>query len=144
MPTLTRKTNKKWGVYTWTPEQQLASWRKYSRSAKGIFNTFRSSCIRHKNDRLNITQEEFIKWYIIIEKVCHYCGITQEEWNNGTTKRNKRFHRLTIDRKDNNKPYEIGNIAISCFTCNMIKADIFTEEEMIIIGLVIKNKRKNI
>ena len=45
----------------------------------------------------------------------------------------------------NDKGYETGNMALSCQLCNSIKSDFFTDEEMIGIGRIIKNKfKKNI
>ena len=50
---------------------------------------------------------------------------------------NKGF-RLEIDRKDNNKGYEKGNLALCCCRCNTIKSDFFTEEEMFKVGAIIE------
>jgi hypothetical protein len=49
-------------------------------------------------------------------------------------------NRLTVDRLDNNKGYENGNLALSCMRCNGVKSDYFTEEEMLKIGKIIYDK----
>jgi len=40
-------------------------------------------------------------------------------------------NKLTLDRKNNNKPYTIKNIALACCRCNYIKSNLFTYKEMI-------------
>lgn len=49
-------------------------------------------------------------------------------------------NRLTIDRKNNNGNYCIDNIVLACYRCNTIKGDFFTEQEMLKIGKIIKER----
>lgn len=135
-----RKTNRKWGINTYTAEKRKISWMKYSKTSKGIYANLKSSCVRKKNSRLVISRKDFIEWYDSQEKKCCYCNITQSDWIKGKDKRHKWYKRLTIDRIDNNKGYEVGNIALCCQLCNSIKNDFFSHSEMIKIGQIIKNK----
>ena len=137
-----RKTKKRWGVYTFTKEDQRKSWRKYAKTDKGVYASLKSSCEYKKNSRLKISKEDFIDWYSKEEKKCRYCSITEIEWKNGISKRHRWYKRLTIERIDNSKGYELGNLALSCQLCNSIKSDFFEDSEMIIIGRVIKDKLK--
>lgn len=136
-----RKTKKRWGIITYTKEDQRRAWKKYTRTSKGIYGGLKTSCKQKKNNRLKISQQDFINWYEKELKVCHYCSITLEEWLLQVGGRSNWYKRLTIDRKDNNKDYELGNLVLCCYNCNTVKADIFTEQEMLEIGKIIKRKR---
>ena len=79
-----------------------------------------------------ITEEEFINWYNSQEKKCIYCGRTQEEIEKNPRKQaNGIERRLSIDRLDNTKGYEIGNLGLACFECNTFKGCNFTYWQMI-------------
>lgn len=76
-----------------------------------------------------LPRDEFIKWYESQSKECYYCGIKP----NGK--------RLTIDRMDNKKSYEKGNIVLACRECNSVKGSILTADEMKIVGEIVMKKR---
>lgn len=105
-------------------------------SPSGIYSALKS---RAKQRKINFSLEKvlFIDWYISQEQKCHYCGKTLEQINE---KKFGRTNKLTIDRKDNKKGYEINNIILACMRCNYIKSDYFTEQEMLQIGQIIKNR----
>lgn len=71
------------------------------------------------------TKDEFIDWFPKGVLFCHYCRRELGEYKNGD------LWGLTIDRLDNNKPYELGNIAIACRRCNSMKGSWLTEEQML-------------
>jgi len=76
---------------------------------------------------------EFSKWYIEQEKVCFYCGIPLEVWEalfNG----HQNKYSLSIDRKDNNRGYELDNLVLACSKCNVSKNDLFTCNEWVEIA----------
>lgn len=78
---------------------------------------------------LEMTLEEFSNWYSSQEKVCVYCGVdikTYKELNP-----NKNHSRLSIDKKDSSKNYSLENICIACSTCNSVKSNILTHDEML-------------
>ncbi len=83
-------------------------------------------------------KEEFINWFENTPHICDYCGVSEEDWK----KNNKKS--LEIDRKDNDLAYEISNMTFACRTCNIVKSNIMTYEEMKEIALkYITPKLKN-
>lgn len=75
----------------------------------------------------NITKEQLSD--IIYNSKCIYCGDT---------------HNIGLDRIDNNRGHEIGNVVPCCYECNIARGNNFSFEEMLILGKTIrqiKNKR---
>ena len=98
---------------------------------KIIFNDLKYHSPRRKiPQEFLLIEQEFINWYNSQEKKCIYCGRTQEEIEKNPRKQaNGIERRLSIDRKDNNKGYEINNISLSCYKCNQEKSYNFTQWE---------------
>jgi len=114
--------------------------RNYDRSPKGIYKKLRHS---ERIWEVRMTQEEFIAWYKLQPKKCYYCGLKENQLSKVEDKYNNRTHRMTIDRIDSKKHYELGNIVLCCLRCNHIKGDFFTQSEMEKIGsMFIKLKWK--
>jgi len=109
--------------------------RIYAKSSKGIFVALKHSAKERKIDFF-INQNDFINWYNNQDKFCYYCKKSEQEINNEI---NSHWHRLTIDRKDNNKGYNLNNLVLCCYSCNRIKSNIFSFIEMIKIGKIIYN-----
>lgn len=114
-------------------------YKKWANTASGIYTTLKN---RGRKD-FDLSKNDFVKWYEKQEKKCTYCMFTLDEirllpypYNrkNGLTK-------LSIDRKDNNVGYTIENITLSCFTCNTIKNNFLSYEEMKKIGKTIINPK---
>ncbi len=121
---------------------ELKEYKKiYQKTPKSIFAQIKCRSKR-KNTNIHITEIVFINWYNNQEKKCYYCNRTLEEikQNSIETERNKKC-RLTIDRKDNNEGYSLDNIVLACNRCNMTKSSYFTEQEMLEIGKIIKNRK---
>lgn len=74
----------------------------------------------------------FTEWYHSTPKLCCYCDVTQEilELINGANV-NRILH---IDRMNNDKGYEIENMAFSCGACNVVKNAYLTYNEMRYVG----------
>lgn len=72
-----------------------------------------------------IDLETFVQWHSESPKLCHYCGVSENEL--GRTGRKKNM--LTVDRKNNRIGYELSNLCLACFRCNNMKSNFFTEEE---------------
>jgi hypothetical protein len=87
---------------------------------------------------LKISKEDFVDWYNSQEKICFYCKRTYEQCQIDPL--NRKVHRLTIDRVDNNDGYKKGNLALACLRCNAIKNNYFTKDEMLKIGKIIYDK----
>ena len=83
---------------------------------------------RLKKYPVSFSKKEFAIWYNSQPKICSYCEITMED---SFKLQNKR---LTIDRINNKKGYDLNNICLACFRCNAIKSDFFNKEEMGKIG----------
>jgi len=78
----------------------------------------------------DIEQSVFVDWYTKVEKRCIYCEVHEKDWIKLGNNYSKRYKRLTIDRMDNAIGYEIDNIVLACFRCNIIKSDILSVKEM--------------
>ena len=131
-------------------ESHKEQYRKYRREWRynnpaGIYATIKDGLDRKKMPRkilVKISKEEFIEWYNSQEQICFYCKRIYEEtrieaktYNNGW-----KVNRLTIDRVDNTKGYEKGNIVLACSRCNSIKGNYFSKDEMLRIGEIIRGK----
>jgi len=126
----------------WCKECNRRRSKAFRQSPSGIYtlikgrNTFRRN---HPNQfqlpkPVNITREEFIAWYNSQEKICHYCGLTEKEAKKYITFCSGRFGRLTIDCKDNDLGYTVGNLVLACYKCNITKNDMLTHDEMMYVG----------
>ena len=51
---------------------------------------------------------------------------------------------MTIDRRDNEKGYVEGNLVKACVVCNMVKAGIMDEEEMLFVGPHLRRRLEEI
>lgn len=96
-----------------------------------------------KRKKRAISKTDFIEWYTSQEKKCIYYGIYEKNLRNDIFRKNRNSYRLEIDRINNNKMYEKGNLALACKMCNQMKSYIFTFKEMQVIGKMIKKKRES-
>lgn len=126
-------------------EKNIEKYREYRRNYKcfnprGIFSSLKSGAKR-RGIAVEFTIDEFVQWwnyYNRDEAYCHYCLRTMAEIRRYPDSVNERAKRLTIDRANNNEPYTLVNIRPSCYRCNSIKGDYFSEQEMKQIGRIIK------
>lgn len=111
---------------------------------KYIFDTLIISSKR-RNIKVNFCLSEFRKWYNKQEKQCYYCNLQEKDIKkNIKLMPRKNVKRLTLDRLDCKKEYELTNLVLSCLRCNQIKSNFFTEREMKEIGqFYVKKKWKN-
>jgi endogenous inhibitor of DNA gyrase (YacG/DUF329 family) len=113
---------------------------KWFFSSIGIYYLTRTRA-KNRDIEFNITKEDFINWYDNQNKKCIYCDRTEEQIKSSPRMgKDRTERRLSIDRLDNNKGYEMGNIGLACKKCNMIKSSEFTYEEMLEIGKIIKKR----
>ena len=59
--------------------------------------------------------------------ICHYCNGPLELAGGG------------LDRIGNEPYYSVANTVPCCVVCNMVKSDVFTYDEMVVLGRVIRN-----
>ena len=94
-----------------------------------------------------LSKHEFEEWYRKQDKKCAYCDLTLEEIRKLPYPYNRKngLLKYSIDRKDSNLGYQIDNLALCCFTCNTIKNNLLSYEEMKIIGeKILKPKLKKL
>jgi hypothetical protein len=77
---------------------------------------------------------DFYNWYMSNEKVCCYCGISQEKLTaiklNGWETKRRRGAKLEVERVDADlNEYSSNNCALACYFCNNHKSDIITEDD---------------
>ena len=96
--------------------------RAYRLTPRGRYNFLKN---RNRREVL-FSIDEFVDWYNSQPLVCHYCGqlLTMN-------KDKKEWQTITIDRKDNNLPYTLSNIALCCHRCNEVKSRWLTEKQML-------------
>jgi len=124
-------------IATYAKERRHANWdktqltqKRYFNSPKGIYKILKRKILYYGKKSFNLDQDEFIEWYTNTPKICHYCDIPIEIWNKLDRPHSKRYKRLTIDRLNSKVGYQLDNIVLACFTCNIIKSDLLTPEEM--------------
>lgn len=105
-------------------------WKQYTQTPSGIYTAIRARVRYYKNKIFKITREEFVKWYVSIEKRCAYCDVREEDLRRLGDTYNNKAHRLTVDCIENKKGYIAGNLVLACLRCNSIKSDLFSHKEM--------------
>jgi hypothetical protein len=112
--------------------------RKHNLSPKRIFEIVKYNAEKRKIP-ININEYEFTTWWNNSSNNCYYC---KRELQAADEFFGKRTGRLSVDRIENQKGYELDNIVKACWLCNRIKADIFTKDEMLEIGKVISTLKR--
>lgn len=127
-----RGYEREWRRRDW--QGYLAKVRQYRRTPGGYYSSFKNRKLQVKFSR-----QEFVEWDFKQIRACFYCGIPENTMlllpdfyqKRGTSD----FHRLTINRKDNNiRFYTLDNIVLACPRCNETKGAIFSAEEFIEIA----------
>lgn len=124
--------------YYWKNYKQInTNKKKYFASPQGIYCTLNTNA-KKRNIKICFSKAEFINWHNNQNKICFYCKLAFKD----ISKRNfnKRYKRLTIDRKEPKKSYTLHNIVLACIRCNFIKSNYFTVKEMLKIGKIINKK----
>jgi len=82
-----------------------------------------------------MSRPEFVAWYVDQPDCCAYCGLTIAEAKRLRLRTaGGYFVSWDIDRIDPTRPYEAGNLTLSCFACNTAKGAHLTAEEARIVG----------
>lgn len=89
----------------------------------GHFNNVRTMAIR-RGKVWELTESE---WRKLISMPCFYCGCPNDP-ETGTG----------LDRLDNTRGYILGNVESCCFECNTARNNLFTVDEMKILGQAIR------
>lgn len=105
-------------------EQHLRTNREASKNSKRKLYTVQKGRAKQRGIQFTFSENEFYDWINLQKRECHYCKITEAqlmEW------KDRKDRLLTIDRKDNAKGYELGNVCLACMKCNALKSNFFSE-----------------
>lgn len=107
----------------------------YSTALNGVYKSYQYSA-KKRNHNFNLNLKQF---YDLILQNCYYCGIPPNIWRifNET-------HFIIsngIDRVNNKKGYEIGNVVACCQNCNRSKKDLSIEDFKIYVTRLIDNSK---
>jgi hypothetical protein len=89
-----------------------------------IFANYQRSA-KKRNIEFKLTKEQFLS---LIERDCHYCNKTPSQIINKVANGIIKYN--GVDRVDNSKGYEIGNVVACCKICNRAK-DVMSEDEFL-------------
>lgn len=120
---------KKWDAEH--PESRAKSIKKYKEAnpEKMLLSKYKITD-KQKHQTCDLT----VKWLKlnITNQPCYYCGKT---------------HKIGCDRIDNNKGHTKKNVLPCCKNCNWVRGNLFTVEEMLVLGKgmkkIMKNRLKN-
>lgn len=107
---------------------------KWNKTASGVYSRMMSRNKFYNRKPLIITRGKFINWFDSQERTCFYCGIPEKSLDLLKPRFSLKSSRLTIDCKDNEKGYVLGNLVLACSRCNSIKSDELTSDEMLDFG----------
>ncbi len=111
-------------------------WTTQLRPYEHILSFLKSA---HKNDGVSIdlTYEDIL--HFVTQKHCEYCS-KELIWIARQTK--KSSGATNLDRKDSKQNYSRENLVPCCWECNRIKGNVYTYDEMKIIGRFFKQLRE--
>lgn len=84
-----------------------------------------------KEPFLFFSSEELKEWLDKQELKCVYCSVGLTHWD----KRPETT--ITLDRIDNSRGYYLDNVLLACVSCNTMRSDVFSVDEMKLIGSVV-------
>jgi hypothetical protein len=88
---------------------------------------------------ITISKDEFVEWYLSQKDECSYCGLKFSQLKQLKLKHYGGYYvSWDIDRVDSTRPYEIGNLALSCFLCNTAKSNYLSGSEAKIVGAAMR------
>lgn len=106
------------------------------RPYEALYNNFKSQIALRKK-KCDVSFEDFLE-FTKTDK-CHYCD-EPIKWASCRLKANG--SKYNLDRKDNDQDYLKINLVVCCWPCNERKKHLFTYEQFVQIGKLIKNWNK--
>lgn len=106
-----RAYNKSWRIAH--PMENAAKQKRYIYGYRGTYRRLKASAAQFHRV-LELTFEEFIAWRNSQPTICHYCEKLLLPHGNHPDS-------LTVDRKNNELGYVLGNIVLCCQSCNSSK-----------------------
>lgn len=118
-------------------KQSTAAYRKTARYKETQHRGARTLKGKANSGR-KTAKKRGLTWAISLEQharllssgACHYCQGALPETGSG------------LDRKDNSVGYIESNCVPCCFTCNMLKSDLLSYDEMLAVSKLLKELRK--
>ena len=118
------------GINLWCKECNREKSNAYYQTPSGIYSQIGSRERYFKRKPVVINRQDFVEWYNAQEKKCAYCDIPEEDFLLLKERYGSRTNRLTVDCKDNEVGYVVGNMVLACERCNFIKSNLLSFEEM--------------
>lgn len=103
-----------------------AIWRRNDRRGRGRFKYVKRQALR-RGWGWSISENEYAA---LVQQPCEYCGLANDVEAG-----------VGLDRLDNARGYELGNVVSCCATCNLVRGARFTRAEMKQLGEVIARIR---
>lgn len=96
---------------------------------------------RERDISVTLTYEEYAQFTTFVG--CHYCGEFLDWTAYKKHRASNRTYGSNLDRKDNSKGYELANCVPCCSTCNRIKNNHLSYEEMLLLAPILRGIRMN-
>lgn len=93
--------------------------KAYRRTMSGRYSGMKGSA-KYRGVPVLITLDEYVE--IVSCAVCTYCQFELDPSGGG------------LDRIDNTRGYESGNVVPCCGVCNLTRSDLWTHEDMLVLG----------
>lgn len=106
--------------------EYFANWRRKHRRTAGRYTYVRELAAR-RGVSWALTKEQY---EALIMELCAYCGLLNDV-----------EAAIGLDRIDNQRGYEPDNVVSCCSLCNVARGDMFTPEEMKVLGAAIRQIR---
>lgn len=103
-----------------------------------IYNSLVNKC-KEREISLALTYDQFVEFTKI--PLCHYCH-DNLIWTSHQKFKARQKCRYNLDRKDNTRGYSPENCCVCCPDCNSIKSDRFSYAEMVKIGKILQEIKK--
>jgi len=111
-------------------------WTVQLRPYEHILTCLRGTC-KDRGIKVDLSYEDLL--YFVSQKTCEYCN-KELIWIERQTKRTSGA--TNLDRKESDRGYSRNNCVPCCWECNRIKGNVYTYQEMKIIGLLFKQLRE--
>lgn len=121
-----RASSKKWRVAN--PSTLKARVLRYHAKPANKLRALRTQA-RNRGLACTLTIDEYAA--LVGPNRCAYCEGTLSTYGSG------------LDRLDNGRDYEAGNVVPCCADCNDVRSDRFSPEEMLVIGKAIRAVHEN-
>ena len=112
---------------------------KYCMSYKNMLTNSEKAKPLGYQPKVMFSLEEYIEWREGRDDVCEYCGINavQLEQLGVVGDSGSIVKSINPDRIDSEADYSFDNIRLSCFVCNRMKSNFFSDEEFTEIGILV-------